>query len=460
MREGCPAFEKTVKSAEQYARKNGLFDRMQGGVLVAYSGGADSTLLLYAAVEWGKTYGFSVFASHVHHGIRGEAADGDLSHCEEVCRALSVPLSVWKADVPRLAKEKGLSLEACAREVRYAFLREEAKRRGASVILVAHNASDQAETVLFHLLRGSGLRGLCGISPWRDGVARPLLSLSSEEIRSALKEAEIPFVVDRTNFETDATRNYLRHEVMPRLETVVSDPTRAICRAAENLQGDREFLEEEAAHLAEKAVFGDTLVRSALREAPRAIAVRVLSSFFEERLPLAKYPEKVHLEQIMDLLASDRPNFLLDLPGGARMYCDRDRLGLISEDGEAEEFSVPLRFGENVLPDGGILYIGDENNKDAVETKNIYKLFIQAKLSSATIKNGCVARSRRPSDSYRVGGHRHSVKKLLNEAKVPLLLRWRLPILEDCEGIVWIPFLKVRDGEGKTDSVTVSYFMK
>ena len=162
----------------------------------------------------------------------------------------------------------------------------------------------------------------------------------------------------------------------------------------------------------------------------------------------------------MDLLASDRPNFLLDLPGGARMYCDRDRLGLISEDGEAEEFSVPLRFGENVLPDGGILYIGDENNKDAVETKNIYKLFIQAKLSSATIKNGCVARSRRPSDSYRVGGHRHSVKKLLNEAKVPLLLRWRLPILEDREGIVWIPFLKTRDGEGKTDSVTVSYFMK
>jgi tRNA(Ile)-lysidine synthase len=367
---------------------------------------------------------------------------------------------VFKADVPLLAKEKGMSLEACAREVRYAFFRKEAARLGVSALLVAHSSSDQAETVLLHLLRGSGLRGLCGISPWRNGIARPLLCLSAEEIRTALEDAGIPFVLDSTNFETDATRNYLRHEILPKLERVVSDPTRAICRAAENLQGDREVLEEEAARLRERAMCEDTLLRSVLQKAPRAIVARVLASYLEERLPLSQYPEKVHLEQIMDLLSSDRPNFFLDLPGGARMYCDRDRIGIAPEERAAAEFSVSLKFGENVLPDGGILYIGDENTKDTDKTKNIYKLFIQAKLSSATIENGCVARSRRPSDSYRVGGHRHSVKKLLNEAKVPLLLRGRLPILEDGDGIAWIPFLKTRDGEGKTNPISVSYFIK
>ena len=459
MTENFSALEKAISTAEQYAKKHGLLDRMRRGVLVAFSGGADSTLLLHAAVRWAKKYEFLVFASHVHHGIRGAAADGDLSHCEEVCGELSVPLSVFKADVPHLAKERGVSLETCARDVRYAFLRKEAERLGVSSVLVAHNSSDQAETVLFHLLRGSGLRGLCGISPWRDGVARPLLCLSSEEIREALNEAGISYTVDSTNSETDVTRNYLRHEVMPRLERVVSDPERAICRVAENLRSDRDFLEKEAEILEASALAEEELSRSVLCKAPRALAIRVLSSFFEKRLPVLRCPEKVHLEQIMDLLCSDRSNFLFDLPGGARLYCDRDRMGLASEESEHREFSIPLKFGENVLPDGGILMIGDENNKDALETKNVYKLFIQVKLSSATIENGCVARSRRPSDSYRVGGHRHSVKKLLNEAKVPLLLRRRLPILEDGEGIVWVPCLKMRDGEGETNPITASYFI-
>lgn len=454
------SLDSAIAASEKYAQEQGLFAKMGQGALVAYSGGADSAFLLHAAVRWGEKYGFPVYAAHVHHGIRGEEADRDLSHCEEVCRALSVPLSLCRADVPRLAKEKGIGLEACAREVRFAFLRKEAERLGASAILVAHNASDQAETVLFHLLRGSGLRGLCGMHPWKDGIARPLLSLYGEEIRAALRSAGISYVEDSTNRENDASRNYLRHEVMPRLSKIVPDPTRAICRAAENLAEDQAFLEGQARILAEEATEGDALLRSRLREAPDAIAVRVLAEFCEKRLPPTRYPEKVHLDRILRLLRCDRSHFSVDLPGGGRLFCDRERVSIVFEEEKSDGFSVLLRIGENVLPDGSILYIGSEKNKDVLEKMNVYKLFIQAKLSSATIENGCVARSRRPSDSYRVGGHRRSLKKLLNEAKIPLLLRRRLPILEDGEGIVWAPFLKVRDGEDAKDSVTVSYFMK
>lgn len=208
-----------------------------GRVLCAVSGGLDSMCLLHFLDTWGRSHGFAIAAAHFHHRLRN-AADRDQQFVEDWCAARSLPCFTGSGDTRALAETEGLSLEEAARKLRYEFLKATAQREGFDAILTAHHADDNAETVLLNLVRGTGLRGLTGIPRERDGILRPFLDISREELTAYAAAHRIPHVEDESNADPDAAaRNLVRLRVMPLLRQV--NP-----RAAEHIAGT-------AAHLAE-----------------------------------------------------------------------------------------------------------------------------------------------------------------------------------------------------------------
>ena len=183
-------------------------------VIVALSGGADSVTLLHILNSIKELYNLTLRAAHLNHGIRGEEADRDEDFVRKLCESMGVPLDVRREDIPAIAKESGKSEELCGREVRYAFFDALCEQYGAK-IATAHNRDDHAETVLWNLVRGAGLSGLCGIPVRRGGIIRPLLGCSRAQIEAYCAENQLAYVTDSTNLTAAYTRNRIRLEVMP-----------------------------------------------------------------------------------------------------------------------------------------------------------------------------------------------------------------------------------------------------
>lgn len=249
-------------------------------VLAAVSGGADSVALLLLLCQMRERGEIRLAACHVHHGIRGAAADADASFVETLCADLAVPCYLRYVDAPAYARETGTGPETAARRLRYAALRDVKEEALCDVIATAHHAGDQAETVLMHLLRGGGLRGASGMRARAGDLARPLLGATKAEILSYLAARGQPFCTDATNALDDTPRNLLRNRAMPVLETAYPGAQRALCRFADIAAGEDDLLSSLASaflaeHL-EKLPFGarvlstdvhPALIRRALAEA-------------------------------------------------------------------------------------------------------------------------------------------------------------------------------------------------
>ena len=183
-------------------------------VIAGVSGGADSMCLLHFLCVLRQEYGLNVIAAHVNHHLRAEESDRDESFVRTWCSTHGVPLSVFQADIYGMAKERGESIELCARQVRYMFFDSLAKQHDGK-IATAHTLSDSIETMLFHLARGTGIKGMCGIPPVRGNIIRPLILLTGKQTRDYCKTHGVAYVVDSSNQEDTYTRNRLRHYVVP-----------------------------------------------------------------------------------------------------------------------------------------------------------------------------------------------------------------------------------------------------
>lgn len=232
--------------------------RGESRVCAALSGGADSVSLLRSLRELSGELGAEITACHLNHGLRGEESDGDERFCRDLCERLGVPFYSKKIDVSELV-QKHESTEEAARRARYAFFEEALERFGCGVLATAHNANDNAETVLLNLTRGTGLLGLCGIPPVRELgasgklVIRPLLYITRGEVEEYLGGLGQDYVTDKTNLSEDYTRNKLRRRVLPELEIINPSAAGVIGRMTDKLRLDSDFLEG----LADKA-FNET----------------------------------------------------------------------------------------------------------------------------------------------------------------------------------------------------------
>lgn len=464
--EACRRAERAFYDRLAANRMDALLSR---GVLLAFSGGADSLLLFHLLRAYTQKRGIPFAAAHIHHGLRGEEAERDAAFCRRVAEEAGVPFFLERVDTPAYlrAEGHGMGEEAAARELRYAELsRILSENPIYAVCATAHHATDNLETVLFHLLRGSGLRGMCGIPPVRLPYLRPLLSLSRADILAALGELGLSYVTDATNADTDYDRNYIRATLLPALSRLSASPEEAATRMTENLREEWEALEGEVDAFFATHVREGVAPRRELAALPRALRVRVYLRLFSAAGGRGM-PARAHITALHALLEGGRVSGKCDFPDNLQAILDRHTLRFGPKAGEEPTgYEIPLALGRNLLPGGGELWLVEaptpEFEKDLV---NIYNLSIQAKLSSAKMVGKLTARSRRTGDAYRTGGMTRRVRRLLSSLHLSDQVRAAWPVLCDEVGILWVPCFGPRDAadgadDMKKSTLTVYYAIK
>ncbi len=383
-------------------------------VLCAVSGGADSMCLLHMLSQ---REDISLVAAHFNHQLRGEEADRDEAFVRDFCGEHGIPLTVGRGDVEAFARQEKLSIEEAGRTLRYTFLFRTAEEENCGLIATAHNAEDNAETLLLHLLRGSGLQGLTGISPRLHQLVRPLLTTSRREIEAYLSEYGVPHMEDSTNSDDSYTRNRVRHQLIPLLEEMNPGFVRRLGDTIPRLRADNECLNALARQLFLQAKRrGEDLILPAalLAQAPDPVASRAI------RLLLAEAAEgdwdcsAPHIEGVLALCRSDSPSAQVSLPRQLTVRREYEAL-IFTHDPEPE----PLRAfipqeGNNPIPDTAWTVILDGSPWP-----------------------GLVVRPRRTGDEITLpNGHKKSLKKLFIDCKIPRLERDRIPIVADDNGVI------------------------
>lgn len=424
---------------------------------VALSGGADSVALLSML-----TASPPLCAVHVHHGIRGEEADRDEQFCRVLAERLGVPLTVLRIDAPALARTRGVSLETAARDGRYAAICAQMKKSGIPLLVTAHHADDQLETLLQHLLRGSGLAGLCGIPacrPLEDGllVVRPLLAVTRAELRAYLAAAELDFVEDSTNADPCCTRNRLRLEVIPVLESLYGGGTKNAARCAALLTQDEAYLQSVADEFLKNR--GSEPPLSELAALPRPIFARVI------RQLLPAPPAQAHVDALADFCERAAPNTVLCLPQ-CRVAAPGGRLVLTEEPRFTEDYEIPLKLGVNEIPEiNGLAILCESDRPCKLPSPNLHKYTTCISLSALTIKGGLTVRNRRAGDRILHEGMHKAVRRLAT--RLPGTVRAYMPLVTDGDGILAVPFAEphqkggplLRDGAFGTQNNDLTLYL-
>jgi len=274
-------------------------------VLAAVSGGLDSMCLLHLLATWGRQRNLMVTAAHFNHQLRA-AADRDEAFVRNWCEEHEIPFVAGSGNVRAAAAREGLSIEEAARNLRYAFLVEQQENLGCAVVLTAHHADDNAETMLLNLLRGTGIRGLTGIPEVREPIARPFLQISRHELEAYAAAHNIPYVEDETNALDDAARNVLRHQVLPVLRQLNPKAVENMTRTAQLLAEDEDALEQQTDELLRHADVepgcAAYLPVNSCTDHPKAIVGRALWSLMISVSGHRKDISAVHVESLLALM--------------------------------------------------------------------------------------------------------------------------------------------------------------
>ena len=376
-------------------------------VVCAVSGGADSVALLFALYLLKDKLDITLEAAHFNHHLRGEESDRDEGFVARLCDRYDIPLHIGGGEI--LPGKKGL--EAAARDARYAFLRSLPGK-----VATAHTADDNAETVLMHLVRGTGLKGLGGITPIHGKVIRPMLKVTRQDVESFLEEWCLSHIEDSSN-ETDAfLRNRIRHHVMPLLARENPKIAENLSQMALRLRLDEEFLSAQINSTALPTV-------ETLKTMPKSLRSRALEAFLKESG--VKEPEDVHIALAESLVFSDKPSAKASFPGGVTIARNYDRLEALELETVPEEILLSCP-GEAELSGLRIVCA------PASEPVNTPETFTVCPVGQIRI------RCRKSGDSIRLSGGSKSLKKLFIDRKIPAARRQQIPVVCDDAGILGV----------------------
>ena len=397
-----------LNELEAFARKYNLISPGDT-VFCAVSGGADSMALLWGMYLLAEKLDIRVSAAHFNHHLRGEESQADAQFVRDFCARYAIPLRVGSGHVT--PGEKGL--EAAAREARYAFLESLPGK-----VATAHTADDNAETVLMHLIRGAGLRGLGGICPARGKIIRPMLEITRAQVLAFLEEYHIPFVEDSSNASDQFLRNRLRHHVMPLLKA--ENP-----RLAENLSAMALNLREDDQALERLARVDNPPGVEALRIMEPALRKRALAAFLQASG--VKEPEARHISLAEKLVFSGNPSAWAEFPGGVtiRRCYGHLEAGAAPRELQTVSLSCP---GVLELPEYGlrITCAPAEAPEQAPDTFTVRPVGTP------------VLRCREPGDEIRTKSGTKSLKKLFIDRKIPAHRRPMVPVIADDLGVLGV----------------------
>lgn len=406
-------------------------------VVAGLSGGADSMALLHFLSRFPS---IRLVAAHVNHGLRGEEADRDEAFVSAWCQERGIALEILHADVARVAKEKKQSVEECGREIRYRFFSQLSGQEGK--IATAHTLSDSAETVIYHLAKGTAASGLCGIPPVRGNIIRPLLSLTRQEVEKYCAYYSISFQTDSTNFSRDYSRNRIRLDVVPLLKQMNPGFEEAIGRMIAAVSQDNAYLDSLALEALSGARRWNGYSLEILRKLPPPVQVRAVKEIIRRTARVRLSSEQ--LSGVCKLLSMEEG--ALSVAGGINVRIENGTFFALPA--QKNQWKFPLTFPQTLTGDGRTVIISVLSRENRGK---IHNLLSQNTLNYAIISDNAVIRTRKDGDHFRPAGRgvTKSLKKLLNEAGIPPSARDSLVILEQDGEILWI------EGIGPSESAAV-----
>lgn len=405
-------------------------------IAVGVSGGADSVALLRFLAALRPQFSWDLVVCHIHHGLRGAEADRDECFVRALAEQLGLPCAVSRIDAAALALRDHISVEEAGRMARYAFFAQTAGEGGR--IATAHTLDDSIETVLMNLVRGTGLRGLCGIPRIRGNIVRPLLDCTRAEVEDYLGALGQPYCTDSTNLTDDYTRNRIRHDILPRLCALNPNFPGAMARMLPRLAAQQALTDCLAAQSAQQlqAACGG-LSRQGLSALPEPVCDRLLLRLLEQnRLPVSA----AAVERMTETL---RTGGKLDLAARSWFFVAQGDLAAViyAPPGGIPPVPVPLPQEETPV----ILPFSPQKslkltlcNKIVANTSEKFNIsLLKYAIDCDKIKGYSFMRTRRPGDTFIVGKKQLSLGEAWAAAGIPALLRPALMVLADEQGVLW-----------------------
>ncbi len=424
-------------------------------LLVAVSGGPDSVCLLHIMVKLRQELGIELHVAHLNHQLRGAESEADARYVADLALRLEIPATIESRDIKAHQAQHHASLEEAAREVRYTFLAQVAGSVGAGRTAVGHTIDDHVETILMHLIRGSGTRGLRGLqslSQWQSSgasltIIRPLLELSREETAACCRRHRLNPRTDTSNLSPEPLRNRIRHHLLPQLRKYNPQVAEALLRTARIATDDLAFIDGEVARLwgqvARKQTDSVVIDRQSFIALPSALKRHLLRASIESLLGNLKDIEAGHIEDMIDAL--DKPaGKVIGLPGGLNFTIEYDRYVLGSDSAALSPFPVleteaKLNIpGKTSIPGWDIeaaIMTPSEVKNEGGKTDDFSACFDYDKTG-----HQLTVRRRRPGDRFQpLGmGQPKKLNEFMIDARIPQAWRQRIPVVVSPEHILWV----------------------
>ena len=419
-------------------------------LVIGVSGGADSVCLLCVLKRLAPVLQISeqgIVVVHVHHGIRGKEADRDAAFTKNLCEKFGFIYKEYRKNIPAYAQNLGMTVEEAGREYRYQCMQELLLQLRFDKIAVAHNQDDVAETVLFHMVRGSGLKGLAGIAASRGDIIRPLLGVSRKEIEAYLEEIGQTFCQDSTNAELDYARNKIRHSILPVMRELNDRAVEHICLLANDAALSYEYIHTQAMNQYESIGMEDTFGKtvtlsiSELYKSGPVLQEHIIWEAIGQVAQKKKDITRKHIQAVVALIYQDTGNSV-QLPYGISARRNYGELIITDKAPEIVDYCFELNHsGDYEIPQKGKLSVEIEDFvfENPIPKKNYTKFVDYGKIKGTL----CV---RTPEDGdfivIDVNGNKKKLSRVFIDAKVDRAKRGDWPVVACGKEILWVVGLR------------------
>lgn len=447
-----------IKKIVNFVKENKIFE-YGDSVILGVSGGADSMCMLYVLKELDQAFGLTLNVVHVNHHIRGVEAQKDADFVKSVCRKLGVEFEQADADIPEMVRDSGMSEEEAGRKARYQAFYDAALRKKANKIAVAHNLNDNSETILFHLFRGTGIKGLTGIPVRREMIVRPLLCCTRREIEEYLCSIGAEYRTDATNNITEYSRNKIRLEVLPYIrENINRRAEYNIVNAAEHLEEISDFMNKETIKAYDEYVEDDVFLELGFGIHP-AVMSQVFRFMIYNEVGKLKDITRTHIKSVAalkEMPVSKSVNLPYNLTA-VRTYEGIQIRKNINEKKNSHKEEILIEDGK--IFEHGLFNISLE--KEAFNIENIEEL-VYTKWFDYDKIHKLALRNRQKGDYIIIDekGHRKKLKDYFINEKIPRDQRDDILLLADGSHVVWVighrisSFYKVTEDASKILKIT------